>query len=109
MSFYEPKDLCIGTLYKLTEIVEGIKVSAGDHFLVSMDMSSKMMYPVLGFSKINHNKGSKAAEVFLIEAHAQFGSPTWRRAFRRDNYWEVYWPAGGRTWNHSRVVVEKAD
>lgn len=105
MSFYEPKDLSAGDRYKLTEIVEGTKVSAGDYFLVSIDESEKKRFPAIGFSKVKNGK----AEIFLIEAHAQFGSSTWRRAFRHDNHWEIYFPAGGITWNFSYVIVERVD
>jgi hypothetical protein len=60
-------------------------------------------YPVvLGFSKVKDGKSN----VFLIEAHAQFGDDTWRRALKHDGKWEIYWPAGGDTWNHSCVIVE---
>lgn len=106
MSFYEPKDLRIGDLYKLTEFAEGIKVSSGNCTLVSMDQSPRDLYPILGFVK---GDARRKAEVFLRQAHHGFGGdPTWRRAFRVDNHWEVYWPVGGATWLLSWVEVEKA-
>jgi hypothetical protein len=100
-SFFKPEDLCIGNSYKLTEFVEDKEVSSGDYFLVSVMPSKKERYPTLGFS----TSQSREADVFLVQAHAQFGDPTWRRAFMQGNRWEVYCPAGARTWNHSWVEV----
>jgi hypothetical protein len=100
-SFFEPQELCIGNSYKLTEFVEEKEVSSGGYFLISITPSKREGFPTLGFST-SPNRG---AEVFLIEAHAQFGNRTWRRAFMQGNRWEVYWPAGAGTWNHSWVEV----
>ena len=105
MAFYEPKDLIIDNCYKLTEFVENQKISAGEYLLVSVeDESQKMSFPILGFSKAKNRK----ADVFLKEAHAQFDSPTWRHAFRHDNRWDIYCPAGAITWNHSYVIISDA-
>ena len=102
MSFYEPEKLCIGKRYKLTETVENQEVSSGNYFLVSVESCRTENSPVLGFSKSHKSK----AEVFLVEAHAQFGDNAWRRAFGQSNHWEIYWPAGGIGWNQSSVRVE---
>lgn len=107
MSFFEPKDLCIGELYRLTEFVDGKEVVATgnpNYFLVLMEENRRdPRFPILGFHRVKEYK----AEVLLVQAHAQFGSPTWRRAFRKGKGLEVYWPLGTMTWNHSWVVVEK--
>ena len=102
MPFYEPKDFRIDELYKLTETVEGKEVSSGNYFLVSVDESPRERFPIPGFSSAQGGE----ATVFLVQAHAQFGGNTWRRAFKVNNCWEIYWPAGGRTWNYSWVDVE---
>ncbi len=115
------KDLCLGDLYKLTEFVEGQEVSTGDFFLVSlencseeipsMDYSSEepketvetIYYPVLGFTKIK----TDPAHIFLREGQVAWGDRAWRRTFHVNNYWEMYWPAGGKTWYFSSVKIEK--
>lgn len=106
MSFLDPKakDLVVGKQYRLTEIVEDQTVSSGNYYLHSVEQIPENVYPILGFLK---STTQKKPDVFLIQAHAQFGSPTWRRAFRVDGQWELYWPAGGRTWNWSFVRIEK--
>ncbi|OGZ44002.1 MAG: hypothetical protein A3J55_01050 [Candidatus Ryanbacteria bacterium RIFCSPHIGHO2_02_FULL_45_17b] len=104
MSFIEPKDFVVGEQYKLTEFVENQLVSSGYYYLHSIEPIPKSLNPALGFVK---NGLVEKSDVCLVEAHAQFGGPCWRRAFKVDGQWELYWPAGGRTWGWSCVVVEK--
>jgi hypothetical protein len=102
MSFYDPKDLVVGNLYRLTEFVEGKEVSSGDYFLVSTEEYQGGRFPALGFGKVQTRK----ADLFLTEAHAQFGDNIWRHSFNQQGKWLVYSPAGAMTWNHSYVTVE---
>ena len=102
MAVYQKKDLCIGNRYKLAEFIEGNEVSSGNYFLVSFNDSGKEDYPILGFSKSKDGK----VTVFLKEGHAQFGDPTWRRAFKNGSTWDIYeGPVGSITWNFSYVKV----
>lgn len=107
MSFFEPKDLCVGELYRLREFVDQKEVVASgnpNYFLVLMEENRRdLRFPILGFHHVKECK----AEVLLVQAHAQFGSPTWRRAFRREKGLEIYCPIGAMTWNHSWVEIEK--
>ncbi len=107
MSFCEPKDLLIGERYKLTEFIEGIQVGSDYYFLISLENNQKnTRYPIPGFSRVND---AVEPSVFLKEAHAQFGDPTWRHAHKCIRGWDIYdGPIGSRTWNHSLVEVEKA-
>jgi len=104
MPFLHPKDMQVLQMYKLTEVVEGQEVSSGIYFLVLVEESDRKEFPLLGFSK-SIQKNQKA-EIWLSVAWAQFGDPTWRRTFKCNSQLEVYWPAGGRTWNWSYVEVE---
>ena len=66
MSFCDVKDLQIGNLYKLAEIVENKEVSSGDYFLVLINKSREERFPILGFSKAKKNKNG-TVDVFLKE------------------------------------------
>lgn len=105
MSFCDIENLKIGEQYKLTETVENHVIGSKNYFLVSIQENKKSNYPVLGFAETRDGE----ADIFLTEAHAQFGEPTWRRSFECHNYWEIYKPIGSRTWNWSHVTVEKLE
>lgn len=105
MPFFRPENFCVGESYRLTEVIESREVSSGKYFLVQVGSIPKATFPALGFAKTKNSR----VEIFLVEAHAQFGDHTWRRAFKRGELWEVYSPAGATTWNRSYVLVEKSD
>jgi hypothetical protein len=107
MSFFKPEDLVLTKPYKLTEFVDGQKISGGNNSYTLMEKDTEARpgskYPVLRFRQGNHPDG----DVFLTEAHAQFGDPTWRRTFSDGNRLTVYHPIGAQTWINSRVEIEE--
>lgn len=104
MPFIEPKDLRVGAMYKLTEFVECKPVSSGDYLLVLMEKDDGFRdprYPRLGFARVK----DIPPQVYLSQAHPQFGDPTWRHALKTDKGWSLFWPIGATTWNHSWVEI----
>lgn len=105
MPFCGSEDLVLGEAYTLTEYIENIEVGKDKYFLISLEYDSGNEYPIPGFSRV---PDAKRPSVFLKEAHAQFGDPTWRHAHKCKNGFAVYeGPVGSHTWNHSWVEVEK--
>lgn len=107
--FYPAKSLELGKQYLLTEYVEGKRVTSGAYYLVLVDGEAEHD-PPLGFAKSPAQVFKKPrppkVDLYLKQAHCAFGSRTWRHAFKGERGWELYWPAGGETWNFSYVTVE---
>ena len=107
MSFYSVQQLVPGKTYKLTEFIQQKEISYGYFALIGIEGGPHYKLALLCFcNAITYNSNSKA-EVFLKEAHAQFGDPTWRRVFIH-NKWTRYQPLGSQTWVWSWVEIKDA-
>lgn len=104
MPFMKPEELQVGECYVLQEFIDSKDFTPKQYYLVGKESDPKdTRFPILLFSR---GKGLKP-DVFFKQGRAQFGDPTWRRAFKGSTGYEIYdGPLGTQTWNWSWVEIQ---